>query len=182
MPLATGLLAQRQGRERQLRDSWRTLRRQARVDGIPAVDDDSIWDWSPGTLLQDSTVANPFTLEITGPQSYILDVVGANGCVASDTITIGITPLLDIPTGFSPNEDGMNDAWTLGFLSFYPNVVVQIYNRWGDLLVESAPGYPEPWDGTYQGDPLPIGTYYYVIRVNEPEFPDPLTGPVTILR
>ena len=55
-------------------------------------------------------------------------------------------------------------------------------NRWGDLLVESAPGYPEPWDGTYQGDPLPIGTYYYVIRVNEPEFPDPLTGPVTILR
>ena len=152
------------------------------LGGIPAVDDDSIWDWSPGTLLQDSTVANPFTLEITGPQSYILDVVGANGCVASDTITIGITPLLDIPTGFSPNEDGMNDAWTLGFLSFYPNVVVQIYNRWGDLLVESAPGYPEPWDGTYQGDPLPIGTYYYVIRVNEPEFPDPLTGPVTILR
>lgn len=152
------------------------------LGGIPAVDDDSIWDWSPGTLLQDSTVANPFTLEITGPQSYILDVVAANGCVASDTITIGITPLLEIPTGFSPNEDGMNDAWTLGFLSFYPNVVVQIYNRWGDLLVESAPGYPEPWDGTYQGDPLPIGTYYYVIRVNEPEFPDPLTGPVTILR
>ncbi|MGC6532118.1 MAG: gliding motility-associated C-terminal domain-containing protein [Flavobacteriales bacterium] len=152
------------------------------LGGMPAVDDDSIWDWSPGTLLQDSTVANPFTLEVTGPQSYILDVVGANGCVASDTINIGITPLLDIPTGFSPNEDGMNDAWTLGFLSFYPNVVVQIYNRWGDLLVESAPGYPEPWDGTYQGDPLPIGTYYYVIRVNEPEFPDPLTGPVTILR
>jgi gliding motility-associated-like protein len=58
---------------------------------------------------------------------------------------------------------------------------VEIYNRWGELLFRSE-GYKEPWDGLYNGDELPIGTYYYVIDTNEPEFQDKISGPLTILR
>ena len=155
---------------------------QAELGGDPAVEDNSIWDWSPGNMLLDSASANPLTLPLIGANTFYLEVIGENGCMASDTVNINLIPLLDVPSGISPNGDQMNDVWELGYLSFYPNTIVQIYNRWGEILFESASGYPEPWDGTYDGNPLPIGTYYFVIHVNEPEFPEPLSGPLTILR
>ena len=36
--------------------------------------------------------------------------------------------------------------------------------------------------GVYNDKVLPIGTYYYVIELNDPLFPDPITGPITIIR
>jgi gliding motility-associated-like protein len=92
-----------------------------------------------------------------------------------------LLPSVDIPSGFTPNGDAMNDQWIIANSAFYPNIQVNIYSRWGEEVFSSN-GYNTPWDGTYNGDPLPIGTYYYVIEVNEPQFQNPLTGPVTIVR
>ena len=54
-------------------------------------------------------------------------------------------------------------------------------NRWGEMLFESV-GYGTPWDGRYNGGYVPVGTYYYVIKLNDPLFPDAYTGPLTVIR
>jgi len=90
-------------------------------------------------------------------------------------------PEIKIPNGFSPNGDGTNDTWVIDFIYKFPNCEVEIFNRWGEPLFFST-GYAIPWDGRYKGKPLPIGTYYYVIKLNDDFFPEPMTGPLTILR
>lgn len=151
------------------------------IGGDPTTEQGNLVTWSPIDLLLDSTLFNPTTIELIEMAEFIVIAMDENGCTASDTILVNIIPEVDIPSGFTPNEDGTNDLWELGNVAFYPNTIVEVYNRWGDQLYYSE-GYDNPWDGTYNGKPLPIGTYYFVINVNEPEFPEPLTGPVTIMR
>jgi len=67
------------------------------------------------------------------------------------------------------------------FIELFPNVEVEIYNRWGEMLFRSV-GYTTPWDGRYSGGPVPVGTYYYIIKLNDPEYPDAYTGPLTVIR
>ena len=89
---------------------------------------------------------------------------------------------LEINDGFSPNGDGVNDGWQLPIVEDYPNILVDIYNRWGQLVFSSV-GYTIPWDGRYKGKDLPVGTYYYVIDLNDNTVEDRfLTGPITIMR
>lgn len=152
------------------------------IGGNPSTDNDqNIILWSPELNLSDTTDANPTVIGLMNDQYFFLQVTDANGCVSIDSVLISIIPEIDIPDGFTPNGDNMNETWIIGNVEMYPNIVVEIYNRWGELLFRSE-GYNEPWDGRFNGDPLPIGTYYYVIDINEPEFQDKISGPLTILR
>jgi gliding motility-associated-like protein len=114
--------------------------------------------------------------------TYQVVVTDSNGCIGSDEITIQLIPEISYPSGFSPNKDGINDKWTIDQIDQYPNCVVEIYNRWGVLLFQSPAGYPEEWDGRKNSKELPIGTYYYIIELNDPKFKNPITGPITIIR
>ena len=67
-----------------------------------------------------------------------------------------------MPTAFSPNGDGINDSWRIEALITYPEALVSVYNRYGQLVFKST-GYNKPWDGTRNGKPLPVDTYYYII-------------------
>jgi gliding motility-associated-like protein len=84
-----------------------------------------------------------------------------------------------IPNTFTPNGDGINDYWQIPVLKNYPNSTVSIFNRNGRLLYQST-GYGRPWDGTYQGNALPTGTYYYMVDTHT--FRSVLAGWVTILK
>jgi gliding motility-associated-like protein len=63
-----------------------------------------------------------------------------------------------IPTAFTPNNNGQNDR-------FMPGVHQKIFNRWGQLLYEGSEG----WDGTFDGKTVSEGTYYYLIEFTNPE-------------
>ncbi len=66
----------------------------------------------------------------------------------------------------TPDGNGANDTWFLGYGDKYPNVKVLIYSRWGRLVYESGKPYKDDWGGQVSpgsSDLLPIGTYYYVI-------------------
>jgi gliding motility-associated-like protein len=88
---------------------------------------------------------------------------------------------LEIPSGFTPNGDGINDVWNLTGLIQYPSAQITVFNRWGDVLFTRNAG-DEPWDGNLEGIAVPVGTYYYHIRVNEPILETEWSGPLTIMR
>jgi gliding motility-associated-like protein len=100
-----------------------------------------------------------------------------------DSLIITVIPRIVVPTGFTPNGDGMNDDWEIDMIHLYPNCEIEVYNRWGEQLFYSL-GYPasERFDGTYKGKDLPIGTYYYIINLHDEIFTEPITGPLTIMR
>jgi len=143
-------------------------------------DNNTTWLWTPETGL--TNPINPYT-EASPEQTttYYIYATSQYGCTEYDSVTISVIPLVFIPSGFSPNGDGVNDIWQLDYLFYYPEIEVSVYTRWGELLFHSK-GYENPWDGTYKGKDMPAGTYYYVILLNDVFFPDPITGPVTIMR
>ncbi len=106
-----------------------------------------------------------------------------NPDVTSNAIKIALNPAdvcaIIIPNAITPNGDGINDIWNISSLRYYPSCTVNIYNRYGSLIYNSV-GYPKSWDGTYNGSPLPVGTYYYIIDLKNGK--KPLAGYVTILR
>lgn len=62
----------------------------------------------------------------------------------------------------TPNGDGINDYWHINYLEEYGKTSVMIYNRWGKKVFESS-DYANDWDGTFDGNPLPAGSYYFII-------------------
>ncbi|MBC7861633.1 MAG: gliding motility-associated C-terminal domain-containing protein [Bacteroidia bacterium] len=152
----------------------------AGIGGNPSGPAGSIFDWTPGGSLNDSTIANPVASP-TVTTTYTLTVTNSNGCSSSDTVTVRVLPQIVFPNGFTPNNDGKNDVWIIDNITLFPECEVEVYNRWGERLFYSR-GYTTPWDGNYKGKPLPVGTYYYAIKLNSDFFPDPFVGPITILR
>ena len=74
-----------------------------------------------------------------------------------------------IPNVMTPDGDGVNDMFLIGCLSEFPAASVKIFNRWGDI-VYATNNYANDWNGTYEGKPLPAGTYYYYLKL-APESP-----------
>ena len=68
----------------------------------------------------------------------------------------------DLNDIISPNGDGINDTWHIINIQNYPNNVIKVYNRWGNKIFESRGNY-NPWNGSYRGETLPSGSYYYHI-------------------
>lgn len=154
----------------------------ATIGGNPTTSAGNTLYWQPSTYLNDSTLFNPsVTPDTTGTYTYVVTVTDANGCVNTDTMVITVLPSITFPNGFSPNGDGTNDVWEIDYIYLFPDCQVEVYNRWGQLLFLSI-GYQTPWDGTYNNQPVPVGTYYYIINLNHPLYPDAYTGPLTVLR
>jgi gliding motility-associated-like protein len=138
------------------------------------------YSWSPVATLNSSNVANPIARP-SETTTYTVTVTNIYGCSGSMSVTVFVKGKFEFPSGFTPNGDGMNDLWELDFLSDFPDATVVIFNRWGQVVFESK-GYRQPWDGTFEGQELPVGTYYYVIDIGRKEISDPITGPITIMR
>jgi len=64
---------------------------------------------------------------------------------------------------FTPNNDGHNDYWHIPFIDLLGTTAVKVYNRQGKLVFESK-SYANDWDGTYNGNPLPEGAYYFILE------------------
>jgi len=87
---------------------------------------------------------------------------------------------LYIPSAYTPNGDGINDEWELKNIDKYPNCIVRIFNREGELRFESV-GYYEMWEGMYKGRKLPSDTYHYEIDLYGDQ-KDVRKGKVSIFR
>ena len=135
------------------------------------------YDWSDGSYENPLTYANN--------EIYNVLVSDANNCYKLlDSITFDNTlECIEMPNTFSPNDDGINDYWSLNFPN-YEEASLVIFNKWGNQIWEFNGGNNMSWDGkTIDGLDIPSGTYYYTI-----ELTDALgqttnqTGPITIIR
>lgn len=122
--------------------------------------------WSPGELFVDSSAAIAVA-NIQKTQSIVLTGYSSRGCWDRDTLIVSVKPNAEdlfIPSLFSPNADGMNDAWEIPELRDVEGVKVSVFNREGRKVFESD-NYQHDWQGTFKGSPLPDASYYYVIEI-----------------
>ncbi len=104
---------------------------------------------------------NVFTITESG--TFEVVVTDSSGCTAVAVITKEFIDIC-IPNYFTPNGDGINDGWTIGCAPNYPNLMFSIYDRYGRKVVTLRAG--EKWDGTYKGNDLPAGDYWYVVETD----------------
>ena len=122
---------------------------------------------SNATGLNQSDIQKPIgNYTITDPSKilYTISILDSNGCTINDQQEVWIFSEPDIyaPTAFTPNGDGVNDL----FLPVYVNIskleYLRIFDRWGKLIFETN-DMGKAWDGTYNGKPLPMDTFVFVI-------------------
>ncbi len=151
------------------------------IEGVGGVEE---YLWTGLGVITDDTLANPDI--IPGPQgTYIYNLMGTLGeCVVNEMITIIVTPNI-IPTDIiTPNGDGNNDTWHIQSLDDrFEKAEVKVFDRWGQVVFKSIGYGPErEWDGTNNGNRLPMGAYFYVIELNlDDQNTDPFTGDISII-
>jgi gliding motility-associated-like protein len=90
-----------------------------------------------------------------------------------------------IPSIITPNNDNINETFIIPSSCFVGegvvDVEVSIFNEWGDIVYHNAKyDNNKGWDGKYNGADLPVGTYFYVVEIQDQS--KPKTGFVLIQR
>lgn len=136
-----------------------------------------------GTFYEWSTGSHDQTIRASEGDGLIwVRVSNLHNCSVSDSIKIlPCSPMNDllIPNVFTPNDDGVNDVWTIGGTQLFPGMIVKLFDRWGRPIFVSEPGYPKPWNGQRNGKLLPTDAYYYIIDLRNGT--EPLRGSVTLV-
>lgn len=68
-----------------------------------------------------------------------------------------------LPTGFSPNNDGINDEWQVQTPCSFSLFNVELFDRWGEHIFSTTHS-DTGWDGTFRGQLMPTGVYIGYIR------------------
>lgn len=137
------------------------------------------YQWTPAISLD-----NPFSPTPTAMPSqtttYTLTVTNINGCTSVDSVLITLSDILsfNIHDIITPNGDGFNEFWVIENITAFPDNEVSIFNRNGQLVYKKS-SYDNTWGGTFNGQVLPDGTYYYVLKVNG--IANPQKGAINII-
>ncbi|MEO6720461.1 MAG: PKD domain-containing protein [Ferruginibacter sp.] len=136
----------------------------------PTISGATNWAWSPSDFLSCTNCLNP----ISKPNSsitYTLTAFNSDGCKATDTVSLRLIcgrNLLYIPTAFSPNNDNLNDRFTIHGSGVKIIRSIIVFNRWGKVVFErkniNANDPKNSWDGYYNGEPMPVGAYVYLVQ------------------
>ncbi len=135
-----------------------------------------------GTLFQEGISdcdQTPFSNAVWAKPSYSVDyfltVTDENGCEASDMVQLHVRKerIVEVPTGFSPNGDGLHERLLVHGGSGTRVGLFQVFDRWGERLFEDADfevNAPDRgWDGTYRANPMPPGVYVWFLEVTFPD-------------
>lgn len=111
------------------------------------------------------------------------------GCLATDDLKVSVEKprLVVIPTGFSPNDDNVNDILYVHGREGVKIKVFKIYDRWGEMVFAATDFKPNDpafgWDGKFHGDPMNTGIFVWYIEVQYLDgATDAFKGNCTLLR
>ncbi|WP_158563281.1 T9SS type B sorting domain-containing protein [Chitinophaga silvatica] len=129
-----------------------------------------LWEYGNGSTSKAAKAMNMVYIPSQREQQYRIRLIVKNEVNCADTADRYITAVsscyIDVPTAFSPNNDGQNDY--LYPLNAYKAIDLQfsIYNREGNLLFKTT-DWRNKWDGTVNGKPSDIGTYVWMLEYTE---------------
>jgi gliding motility-associated-like protein len=130
------------------------------------------FDWTPkdSTVLSCFTCRNP-TVTVDNQTNIGLVVTDENGCTAEDFITVAVrrNRSVLVPTGFTPNGDGMNERLLVHGVAGTKVLLFRVYDRWGELIHESGDfEVNDPtngWDGNFRNKMMSSGVYIWYLEV-----------------
>lgn len=136
-----------------------------------------LWDFGDGSGSAETSPAHTYTQ--AGSYEVTLTVTGENGCI--DRFSLGpfdiLAPQLFIPNVFSPNGDGINDAFEVRYQGA-ERFFMEIFDRWGNQYFE-AQNTSDTWNGLApSGEPATEGVYYYHVRIGDKSY----MGDLTLMR
>jgi gliding motility-associated-like protein len=126
------------------------------------------YTWSPAATLSNPYSASPVASPLQ-TTTYYVAIKSLAGCVATDSVQVKV--LTDVQNGyylanaFTPNGDNVNDCFGVRLWGGIKSIDFSVYNRWGQRIfhTNSPSGC---WDGNFNGQPQPPGTYVYMINAN----------------
>ena len=104
-------------------------------------------------------------------QAYTVTVTDEMGCTATSTVNLLVrqTRGINVPSGFSPNEDGYNDLLTVHGTEGTQILSFQLFDRWGELVYQNNNFLVNErsigWDGTHRGNAMNGGVFTWVAEV-----------------
>lgn len=127
--------------------------------------------WSPPLGLNNVNVSNPITTLFGNPDSVRYKVLVADqlGCLDSASVLVKIfrtNPRIFVPTGFTPNGDGLNDVLKPIGVGIDKIEYFRVYNRWGQLVFSTTIN-GHGWDGRIGGKEQGSGTFVWLVKATD---------------
>ena len=119
---------------------------------------------------------NSNVFNVTASGNYTVMVRDSNGCTNQAIIFINFIDI-EIPNFFTPDGDGNNDLWHPINMQGFPSIQVEVHDRYGRTIIKFNKN--GGWDGTYNGNPLPSGDYWWTVSLGDGR---QLVGNVTLYR
>jgi gliding motility-associated-like protein len=143
------------------------------------------YEWSPATMLNLTNVSNPIGYyPDTGHYAYNVHITSSYGCQGDDSVRVWVVgqSSLFVPSGFTPNGDGLNDVFRPMSVGYSQIKFFRVYDRWGELVFHTE-NISEGWDGTYKGHLCEVATYFWVLSIiNRFGKEEMIKGDVTLIK
>jgi len=114
-----------------------------------------------------ATVPLPDYQHVGKTGTYYIEATNSIGCNTIKPVKVVINApgpqLVKAVNTFTPNNDGINDYFSVTMVGTAQFTSLKIYTRYGELVFQTNSPYIQ-WDGTYKGKPLNTGTYYWIVE------------------
>ncbi len=151
---------------------------QSYSDNAPIVE----WNWNFDNGDTSDLIKPQSSYNSGGAYAVSLIVFDELGCRDTSIQEVFITHGPQVPAAFSPGGDGVNDYLMILGTGF-EEIDFRIYNNWGGLLFQTNDINDKGWDGTFNGEPQPLGVYIYTAWVKNIYGQEiEISGDVTIIK
>ncbi len=141
----------------------------ASIQLVPTVSAETIhYDWAASSSLSCLDCERPIAKPLKDTK-YTLTVYDENNCESQTQMWVRVDDnrQVYVPNVFSPDEDGVNDIFTIltGENPIQEVATFKVYDRWGNLMYEANHFDPLDenfgWNGRYKGKPMDNGVFIY---------------------
>ena len=121
------------------------------------------YTWFPGDGLTATNISDPIAKPDASKRYFVHGITEA-GCHIDDTINVYVSDdsYIGIANAFTPGS-GPNAILKISHLGTATLKSFSVYNRWGVKMFETS-DINQGWDGTYNGEPQPMGVYVYMVK------------------
>lgn len=155
---------------------------------INSTDLVTFYETENNAITQSNEISNISSFEaLTTPKMIWVRIENEEGCFSITSFNLNSRNCEPIVyNAVSPNNDGLNEFFFIkGLRNIFLNFQLEVYNRWGRLIWTGNQNKPD-WNGKAENsvgnEEAPGGTYYYILHLNDPDYPKPLNGYLLLKR